>query len=142
MSTLSAKMAWKGGLKFEGISTFGFAVAADIRKDLGGNEEGARPTELLLYAVASCTGVDVVRILQKQRQKIDSLEIEVIGHQREEHPKAFVRLEVKYIVRGANLDEKKLARAIELSESKYCSISETIKITGEVVTSYEIRNTQ
>jgi putative redox protein len=140
MSSLSAKMTWKGGLNFEGISTFGFTVATDVKKDFGGNEDGARPTELLLYAVASCTGVDVVRILQKQRQKLDSLEIEVIGHQREEHPKAFVKLEVKYIARGGNLDEKKLAHAIELSESKYCSISETIKIPGEVVTSYEIRN--
>ena len=139
MSTVTANMTWKGGLKFEGVSTFGFTVATDVKKDLGGNEEGARPTELLLYAVASCTGVDVIRILQKQRQKIDSLDIEVIGHQREEHPKAFTRLEVKYIARGTDLNEKKLAQAIELSESKYCSVSETIKIAGEVVTSFEIR---
>jgi putative redox protein len=138
MSALTAKMTWKGGLKFEGVSTFGYPVVADVRKDVGGNEEGARPTELLLYAVASCTGVDVIRILQKQRQKIDSLEIEVVGHQREEYPKAFAKLEVKYIARGADLDEKKLARAIELSEKKYCSVSATVTCSGEVVTSFEI----
>ncbi len=138
MSTVTAKMNWKGGLKFEGVSSFGYSVVTDVRKDLGGHEEGARPTELLLYAVASCTGVDIIRILQKQRQKIESLEIQVVGHQREEYPRAFTRLEVKYVAHGSDLDEKKLAQAIELSDGKYCSVSASVKCPGEIVTSFEI----
>lgn len=136
---LTAKMTWAGGLKFEGTSAYGFKIAADASKDAGGNEDGAKPTELMLYAMAGCTGIDVVRILEKQRQQLTSLEIELTAHQSDAYPKPFHTIEVKYIATGTDLDEKKLAKAIELSESKYCVVSQTIERETKVVTSYEIR---
>ena len=135
---ITAKMKWAGGMKFEGLSAFGHRTVTDVSKEAGGEEAGYRPTELLLYAVAGCTGVDVVRILEKQRQKLHSLEIEVVAHHNEDYPRPFHTVEIKYIARGENLDEKKLAQAIELSESKYCVISQTIENAGKVTTSYEI----
>ena len=139
MRMLTAKMTWAGGLKFEGTSAFGHKIATDGAKEAGGNEDGAKPPELLLYAIAGCTGIDVVRILEKQRQQLTSLEIEMTAHQDDKYPKPFHTIEVKFIATGTDLDEKKLAKAIELSESKYCVISQTIERESKVVTSYEIR---
>ncbi len=135
---MTAMMKWAGGLKFEGISAFGHKIVTDVAKQSGGEEAGYKPTELLLYAIAGCTGVDVVRILEKQRQKLSSLEIEVVARHNDDYPKPFHTVEVKYIARGENIDEKKLAQAIELSESKYCMVSQTVENAGKVVTSYEI----
>ena len=135
---LTAKMKWAGGLKFEGTSAFGHLIITDGSKKAGGEEAGYKSTELLLYSIAGCTGIDVVRILEKQRQKLISLEIELTAHQGETYPKPYHTIEVKFIARGKDLDEKKLAAAIELSESKYCVVSQTIESETKVVTSYEI----
>ncbi len=135
---LSVKMKWAGKLQFEGTSVFGHKIITDGAKSAGGDEAGYKPTELLLYGVAGCTGIDVVRILEKQRQKLSSLEIEVQGFQGEEYPRPFHTVEIKFIARGENLDEKKLVQAIELSESKYCVVSQTLAGKTKVTTSYEI----
>jgi putative redox protein len=132
-------MTWAGGLKFEGTSAFGHKVITDGGKKAGGKEEGYKPTELLLWGIAGCTGIDVVRILEKQCQKLTSLEIELTAHQEDECPKPFHTIEVKYIFAGENLDEYKVAKAIELSESKYCVVSQTIQNETKVTTSYEIK---
>ncbi|HOP06377.1 MAG TPA: OsmC family protein [candidate division Zixibacteria bacterium] len=135
---MQIKMNWAGGIKFEGVNIFGHKIITDGAKSAGGDESGFKPTELLLYAVAGCTGIDIVRILEKQRQKLESLEIEVTAHQNEDYPKPFHTIEIKYLAKGDNLDKKKLAKAIELSESKYCVISQTIQSPAEVKTSFEI----
>jgi putative redox protein len=135
---LTAKMKWSGGLKFEGTSAYGHKIVTDGSKQAGGEEAGYKPTELLLYAIAGCTGIDVVRILEKQKQKLSSLEIELVAHHNDDYPKPFHTIEVKYIARGENLSDKKLAQAIELSESKYCMVSQTVENVGKVVTSFEI----
>lgn len=138
MGTLSAKMNWVEGNRFEGTGTFGHTITIDTAKKVGGTEQGFKPTELLLWAMAGCTGIDVVRILQKQRQEISSLEIEVIGHYPDEYPKPFNAIEVKYTAKGKNLDEKKLEKAIELSEQKYCMVSQTVARETKVVTSCQV----
>lgn len=135
---INAKMKWAGGLKFEGTSAFGHTIVTDGAKKVGGEEAGYKPTELLLFGIASCAGVDIVRIMEKQRQSLAALEIEIVAHQEEKYPKPFHTIEVKYIARGENLDEKKLARAIELSESKYCVVSQTISNETKITSSYEI----
>ncbi|UCD64770.1 MAG: OsmC family protein [Candidatus Zixiibacteriota bacterium] len=136
---LTAKMRWSGGLKFEGTSAFGHPIATDGSSSDGGEEAGYKPTELLLFGIAGCAGIDIVRVLQKQRQELTSLEIELVAHQNEDYPGPFHTIEVKFIARGENLVPKKLAQAIELSESKYCVVSQTIAGKTKVTTSYEIR---
>ncbi|UCG62467.1 MAG: OsmC family protein [Candidatus Zixiibacteriota bacterium] len=135
---MQAKMGWTGGLKFEGTSAFGHKIATDASKGAGGQEDGYKPTELLLFGMAGCAGIDIVRILQKQKQKLTSLEIEMTAHQNDDYPRPFHTVEIKFIVRGDNLDEKKLAMAIDLSESKYCVVSQTVANRTKVTTSYEV----
>jgi putative redox protein len=139
-STVTAKMAWAGGLKFEGTSAFGHKISTDGGKKAGGNEDGYKPTELLLYGIAGCTGIDVIRILEKQRQEVTSLEIELIAHQQDEYPKPFHTIEIKFTARGKNLDEKKVAKAIELSEQKYCVVSQTIQQETKMVVTHQVVN--
>lgn len=136
---IEASMQWKGGLKFEGTSSFGHKIVTDGGKAGGGNEEGHKPTELLLYGIAGCTGIDVVRILQKMKQELTDLKIELIGLHNDDYPKPIHTIEIKYIFTGNNLDPNKVAKAIELSESKYCMISQTVQHEGKVVTSFEIK---
>ncbi len=135
---LSAKMKWAGGLKFEGTSAFGHKIVTDGSREAGGEEAGYKPTELLLYGIAGCAGIDIVRIMEKQRQKLTSLEIELTAHQNKDYPKPFHTIEVKYIARGENIDPNKLAKAIELSEDKYCVVSQTVKNVTTVKTDFEI----
>ena len=98
----------------------------------------ASPMELLLVALGGCTAVDVASILKKKRERVTDYRIEVRGARRDEHPRAFTRIEVRHVVRGHNLSERAVAQAIELSESKYCSVAATLRPTAEIVSSYEI----
>jgi putative redox protein len=98
----------------------------------------ATPMELLLIALGGCTAVDVVSILKKKREQVTDYRVEVRGTRREEHPRAFTRMEVRHIVRGRGVSEKSVASAIELSETKYCSVAATLRPAVEIVTSYEI----
>ena len=120
---------------FIGITPSGHAVTLDTDHE---RNVAPSPVELLLIALGSCTGVDVVSILQKKRQDVVDYRVEVSGKRREEHPRAFTRMEVKHIVKGRNISEAAVAQAIELSETKYCSVAATLRPTVEIVSSYEI----
>lgn len=93
---------------------------------------------MLLIALGSCTGVDVVGILEKKRIEVSEYRIELSGTRREEHPRAFTRIEVKHVIKGKNISEKAVAQAVELSDQKYCSVAATFRPTVEIVSSYEI----
>ena len=94
--------------------------------------------ELLLIALGSCTGVDVISILKKQRQHVTDYRIEVSGERRADFPRSYTRLHVKHIVRGRGVSEPAVARAIELSDTKYCSVAATLRGRAEIITSYEV----
>ena len=98
----------------------------------------ATPMELLLVALGGCTAVDVISILRKKRERVSDYRVEVRGERRDEHPRAFTRVEVRHIFRGRNLSERAVASAIELSETKYCSVAATLRPGVELVTTYEI----
>jgi putative redox protein len=101
-------------------------------------EGGISPMKLLLLSVAGCTAYDVVMILQKMREPIKGLEVEINGERREEHPKIYSRIHIHYRIYG-NVREEKARRAIELSQDKYCSASAHMKLSGaDVVYSLEI----
>jgi putative redox protein len=96
------------------------------------------PMELLLVALGSCTGVDVVSILRKKRQAVSAYRVEVRGERRDDHPRSYKRMEVHHIVTGCNVSEQSVAQAIQLSEEKYCSVAATLRPTAEIVSSFEI----
>ncbi len=135
---LTVTMQWDGGIRFTGQSAFGHTIVTDTSSAAGGTEAGFKPTELLLYGIAACTGVDVVRILEKQRQELTALEISVVGQQGDDYPRPFHTIEVTYTARGRNLNPDKVARAIALSEEKYCSVSLTVKHETELKTSFRV----
>ena len=120
---------------FVGIAPSGHAQAIETNSK---RNRAATPMELLLIALGSCTGVDVISILKKKRQRVTDYRIEVSGERREEFPRSYTRLSVKHIVRGRGLSEAAVARAIELSDQKYCSVAATLRGSAEIVTSYEI----
>lgn len=120
---------------FVGVTPSGHAQAIETDS---ARANAATPMELLLIALGSCTGVDVISILKKQRQQITGYRIEVSGDRRAEFPKSYTRLYVKHIVRGRGVSEPAVARAIELSGTKYCSVAATLQGSAEIVTSYEI----
>lgn len=120
---------------FVGVSPSGHAQVLDTNHE---RSSAATPVELLLIALGSCTAVDVISILRKKREQVTGYHVEVRGERRTEHPRAFTRMEVRHIVRGRKVSEKALAQAIELSETKYCSVAATLRPTVEIVSSYEI----
>ena len=120
---------------FVGVSPSGHAQAIETDS---ARASAATPMELLLIALGSCTGVDVISILKKQRQQVTDYRIEVTGRRRAEHPRGYTRFDVKHIVAGRGISEQAVARAIELSDQKYCSVAATLRGSAEIVTSYEI----
>ncbi len=96
------------------------------------------PMELLLIALGSCTAVDVIGILRKKREDVKEYRVEVHGERRDEHPRSYSRMEVHHVVTGRNVSEKSVAQAIELSETKYCSVAATLRPAAEIVSSFEI----
>ena len=120
---------------FIGVTPSGHAQTIETNSH---RNSAASPMELLLLALGGCTGVDVISILKKKRQQVTEYRIEVHGDRREDFPRAYTKLYVKHIVTGRGVSEPAVARAIELSEQKYCSVAATLRGTAEVVTSYEI----
>ncbi|HEY8188228.1 MAG TPA: OsmC family protein [Pyrinomonadaceae bacterium] len=120
---------------FVGISPSGHAVTIDTDR---ARNLAPSPIELLLLALGSCTGVDVVSILAKKRESVSAYRVEVRGERREDHPRSFTRIEVHHIVTGRNVSERSVAQAIELSEQKYCSVAATLRPAAEIVSSFEI----
>ena len=98
----------------------------------------ASPMELLLVALGGCTAVDVVSILRKKRERVTGYHVEVRGTRRDEHPRAFTRIEVRHVLRGHSLSERAVAQAVELSETKYCSVAATLRPAAEIVSTFEI----
>ena len=131
----TATIQFAGNDFFLGISPSGHAQVIETNSARG---TAASPLELLMLALGSCTGVDVISILQKKRQHVTDYRIEVSGERRDEFPKSFTKLMVKHVVSGRGVTEQAVARAIELSETKYCSVAATLRGGVEIVTSYEI----
>jgi putative redox protein len=132
MQTASVK--WIGEEKFVASSPSGHAISLDSDR---ASNKGPGPMELVLMALGACTATDVVIILEKQRQKLESLEVMCFGERAADHPAVWKRLEVFYRFRG-QLDEAFVKRAIELSEEKYCSVAAMLKKTASVTWRYEI----
>ncbi len=130
-----AVVEYGGNDYFMAIPPRGHAIPLDID---GTRSDASSPMELLLVALGGCTGADVVSILRKKREQVTSYRVEVRGERREEYPKSFRRMEVKHIVTGRGISKAAVEQAIELSSTKYCGVSASLRPTVEIVNSYEI----
>jgi putative redox protein len=110
----------------------------DAEESVGGVGAGPQPHRLLLEALAGCTAMDVISILRKKRQQVSGLSVEVQGSRADQHPRVYTRIEVLYRVRGQNVDPQAVARAIELSATRYCPVMAMLGKVAEVRTHYEI----
>ena len=122
------KADWKGGMAFEATTDSGHTVLVDGPEKLGGKDSGPRPMELVLAAIAGCSGIDVVAILNKGGHEIKSLGIEVLGDRADAIPAVYEKIMIAFSIPG--VDKKPAERAIKLSVEKYCSV---IKMLDSVV---------
>lgn len=131
---------WNSARQFVGWDSAGHGVVMDAKAEYKGEGSGVRPLELFLYAIAGCTGMDVISVLEKKRQDVRGLELQVEADQREdEFPKIYTDIRIHFVVTGYGVKDSAVARAIELSEEKYCSVRGMLGPQTRVLTSFEVR---
>ena len=125
-------------MTFHGTADSGFTTQMGARPSVGGDDDGARPLELLLIGLGGCTAMDVISILRKKRQTVSGFEIQLHADRAEEHPKVFTDITINYIFRGRDIDPKAVERAIDLSANKYCSAQAMLAQAANITSTYEI----
>ena len=133
--TYKATVQYAGDDFFIGTPPSGHSQLMDSKGD---RRAAPTPIEMLLVSVAACTAMDVQSILEKKRQDVVDYKVEIQGTRAEEHPKKFTAFHVHHIVRGRDVSEKAVADAVELSDTKYCSVAATVRPTAVITTSFEI----
>ena len=117
---MKATVNWQQNMSFIGKADSGYPIRLDSDDASGGNNNGARPMELLALGLAGCTAMDVISILQKKRQQVTQFDVRVDAARSKEHPKVFTSAVITYVVVGNNIEEAAVLRAIELSATRYC----------------------
>jgi putative redox protein len=140
VSTKKAIVKHIKGVTFIGKSDSNHWVTMDGPESFGGSDAGSRPKELLLIALGGCTGSDVITILQKKKVQISNFEMNISADVAEEHPQVFTKINVEYVFHGKDIQEKDVERAIELSQTKYCSVTHMLKKAVEITHSFKIFN--
>lgn len=127
---------WTDGMSFE-ADIDGYKISIDSDPEFGGKSKGPKPKPFMMVALAGCTGMDLVSLMNKMRVKYDSLNIIVEGDITEEHPKHFTKMKVIYEISGKEVDLKKVEKAVTMSKDKYCGVSYSYKKAMEI--EYEIK---
>jgi putative redox protein len=130
---MEAKVSWAGGVSFKAESGTGHTVTLDGPPNLGGENLGARPMELLLMGLGGCTAFDVMTILKKARQDVTDCVVQLSAERADAIPSVFTKIHLHFVVTGRNLKEKHVARAIQLSAEEYCSASIMLEKGGVVM---------
>ncbi len=120
---MRAEITWKGDVQFEAKSGSGHTLTLDGPPTSGGVNAGPRPMELVLIGMAGCASYDVVHILKRQRENVETCTASVEAERADDAPKVFTKIHLHFTVSGEGLTEKKVARAVALSAEKYCSAS-------------------
>jgi putative redox protein len=117
---MDAKVTWSKRLSFIGEADTGFSVPLGANPQVGGDNDGFRPMELIAIGIAGCTAMDVISILQKKRQNVTAFEVQLRSQRAQDHPRVFTQMEIEYLISGHDVDETAVQRALELSENNYC----------------------
>jgi putative redox protein len=126
------------GLQFVGTAPSNHAVVMDGNPSVGGQNTGPRPLELLLLGIGGCSGMDIISILKKKKQEVSGLDIQVSGEQAESYPKKLDGISLEFIVKGKNISEEAVRRAVDLSMTKYCSVKATLEGSAKIEFTYRI----
>ena len=135
---LHSKVKLVENMQFIATADSGHAVVMDGPPNVGGNNSGSKPSELLLMAFGGCSGMDVISILRKKKQDVTGFEMNVSGDTPEDYPKSIEKMHIEYVVTGRNISEDAVKRAIGLSLDKYCLVGSTLGKSAEITHSYKI----
>ena len=138
MVTKKAFVKQLQGITFVGKTDTNHWITMDGPENFYGSNAGIRPKELILISLAGCTGSDVVAILQKKKVNFTGFEINIEAEQQEEHPQVYTKIHLEYVFYGKNIQEKDVERAIELSQTKYCSVTAMLQKAVTIEHSYKI----
>jgi putative redox protein len=132
-----AQVTWVNEMQFVAETGSGHAIVLESGKET----KAPSPMEMLLVGLAGCTAVDVVHILKRMRQPVTDVQVNVKGVRADQHPKVYTQIEVEYVVTGRALSEEKVQRAVEMSETTYCSASIMLGKTATITSSIRILET-
>lgn len=138
MITKKAFVKQLQGITFVGKTDSNHWITMDGPENFFGSNAGIRPKELILLGLAGCTGSDVVAILQKKKVDLKGFEINITAVQQEEHPQVYTKIHLEFLFYGQNISEKDVERAIELSQTKYCSVTVMLQKAVEITHSFRI----
>lgn len=138
MATKKAFVKQVRGITFVGKTDSNHWITMDGPESFGGSDAGIRPKELLMLSLGGCTGSDVASILGKKKIELDGFEMNISADVAEEHPQVFTKMHLEYVFYGKNLPEKDIERAIELSLTKYCSVTAMLQKAMPIEHSYKI----
>lgn len=136
MHTSVTQVNWRERMTFDATTNSGHSLVLDSAPPAG-DDRGARPMELLLTALAGCAAMDVLTILEKKREPVEAFQVTVHATRAEEHPRIYTDIRVLYHVRGS-VNPHSLARAIRLSETKYCGVAAMLGKCATITSDYEI----
>lgn len=131
---MNTTINWSGGASFRATTGSGHEIQMDGPPDHGGENQGARPMEMMLTGLGGCTSFDVMSILHKSRQNVTDCRAEVTAERAETTPSVFTKIHIHFHVTGQNLSDKRVARAIQLSAEQYCSASIMLEKAGVEIT--------
>ncbi len=131
------RMKWREKMTFDASTTTGHHLTVDSSLAHGGDERGARPIELLLAGLAGCSAMDVISVLQKKREPVLGLEVDVEGTRAADHPMIYTDISMVYRVKG-KVNPAAVARAVELSTTKYCGAYAMLSKSAHISTRFEI----
>ena len=135
---MNISVNWVDGLLMVGKSDSGHTITMDGPPESGGENLGVRPMEMLLLGVAGCTMIDIVTTLKKMRQDLSHCETKINAERATDHPKVFTDIHIQFVVKGKDLDPKKVDKAITLSAEKYCSASIMLGETATITHDFEV----
>lgn len=124
-----------GEMRFDIKTDSGHTIVVDTPEE----NAGASPMELLLVALAGCTGMDIISILRKKRQEVTNYEVRIHGLRAEEHPKVYKEITIEHIFSGHNIQATAVERAIQLSQEKYCGVGSTLDKTANITHTFTIK---
>jgi putative redox protein len=135
---MDAKVTWKKGLSFNGTAETGYNVPLGSEPEVGGDDDGFRPLELMGVSLAGCTAMDVISILRKKQQDVTAFEVKAHADHAADFPKVFTHVTLMYVITGHHVDEKAVVRSIELSATKYCPAQAMLSQVVPIDLVYEI----
>jgi putative redox protein len=131
-------LAWRGNYRFVAKNEKGLSVSFDAPLPNGGEETALSPMENVLASLAACSSYHVVTVLKKKRQDFSDYSVQMTADRRDEPPRVFTSIHLKYIIKGKKISKEAVEGAIKLSEEKYCSVGGMLKNAVKITSSYEI----